>query len=63
LQEQHNIPARRAIVKASKIVSAVAALAVFASLTVSSPAEAVSICSLDPDTNYYSWFAHAMGMC
>ena len=47
-----------------KIASMVAALGMFTALTVSTPARAdVSICSIDPSTSYYSWFAHAVGMC
>lgn len=47
-----------------KIASVVMAMAVFAVLAVSTPARAdTSVCSLDPNTNYSSWFAHAVGMC
>ncbi|MGZ8286391.1 MAG: hypothetical protein ACXWUZ_11770 [Allosphingosinicella sp.] len=41
----------------------VAVIAVFSSLAVATPAQAASICDIDPNTNWYSWFAHEFGYC
>ena len=41
----------------------VAVVAVFSSLAVATPAQAASICDVDPNVSYYSWFAHAFGYC
>ncbi|MGZ8344004.1 MAG: hypothetical protein ACXW27_10435 [Allosphingosinicella sp.] len=40
-----------------------AVIAVFSSLAVATPAQAASICDIDPNTNWYSWFAHEFGYC
>ena len=41
----------------------VAVIAVFSSLAVATPAQAASICDVNPEVSYYSWFAHAFGYC
>jgi hypothetical protein len=49
-------------VRGRKIRTA-ATMAVFASLAVATPARAASICDVDPNTSWYSWFAHEFGYC
>ncbi len=46
-----------------KKLAALSAMIVFSSLAAATPARAASICSLDPDTSYYAWFAWAFGYC
>ena len=41
-----------------------AAILVFTSLAAATPARAASsICDVDPEVSYYSWFAHTFGYC
>lgn len=41
----------------------VAAICVFTSLAMATPARAASACDLSPELNWYSWFAHTFGYC
>ena len=44
-------------------LTAAAAILVFTTLAAATPARAASICSVDPDTSYYAWFAWTFGYC
>ncbi|MBV8686409.1 MAG: hypothetical protein JOZ90_06530 [Alphaproteobacteria bacterium] len=42
----------------------VVSMVVLASLAAATPARAAgSICDIDPNTSFYSWFAHTFGYC
>lgn len=44
-------------------IRTISAILVVSSLAVATPAQAASICDVNPDTNWYSWFAHQFGYC
>ncbi len=45
-----------------KLTTATAIL-VFTSIAAMTPARAASICDVDPEVSFYSWFAHTFGYC
>lgn len=45
-------------------IRTVAAMAIVSSLAFATPARAAgNICDIDPETSFYSWFAHTFGYC
>ena len=48
--------------KIRKLATSVVIVVVM-STAAATPARATSICDINPDTSYYSWFAHAFGYC
>jgi hypothetical protein len=44
-------------------IRTISAMLILSSLAAATPARASGICDIDPDTSYYSWFAHAFGYC
>jgi hypothetical protein len=47
-------------------IRTVVAIAIFSSIAAATPARAAStssICDIDPEVSFYSWFAHTFGYC
>ena len=44
-------------------IGTAASILVLVSLAAATPAQAASICDIDPNTSYYAWFARTFGYC